>query len=136
MDKFAGKWEVTSTEKMDEMLKAVGMDEEKIKMYGEIKPVFGYTKDGDYWVGDIVLPNGQVVKTSKFKVGEPFDTTSIDQRPVKSLVELKDGKMVETFTDANDATLSMTVTREIVNDELIMKVTARGITGITKHKRL
>ena len=28
--------------------------------------------------------------------------------------------MVETFTDANDATLSMTVTSEIVNDELIM----------------
>ena len=59
------------------------MPDEKIKMFAAMKFVMEYKLDGDTWTYDVSMPNGHNVKTFQFKLGESFDSTTFDGRPIK-----------------------------------------------------
>lgn len=137
MEKFIGKWQVISTENMANMLQAFDMPEEKKKTYSEMKFQMEYQQEGDsVWVYNVCLPNGSIFKTIRFKIGEDFDSTTFDGRAIVSHVEFDGNKLVETHNDVNDASLSSTVVREIVDDQLIVSATVRNVTSVTKHTRI
>jgi hypothetical protein len=137
MDKFVGKWQVTSTENMANMLQAFDMEENKRKIYSEMKFQMEYLREDDNtWVYIVSMPDGTNIKTIKFKLGQDYDSTTFDGRPIVSHVEFTDGKFVESHSDVGDPTLSSHVTREIIGDELIVTATVRNVSSITRHRRM
>ncbi|KAK2169447.1 hypothetical protein LSH36_10g14018 [Paralvinella palmiformis] len=117
MDKFVGKWEVTGTENMDEMLRAFDMEEEKRQMYSDMKFTMEYSHNGDDWIYKVYMPGGHC-KTYQYTVGKEFDSQTLDGRPIISLVTVKDGKFVEYHKDKEDPTLDAEMIREVNGDEL------------------
>lgn len=135
MDKFLGRWEVTGTENMEEMLKSFDMEEDKRKIYSNMKFLMEYRREGDEWEYTVDMPHG-VTKTFKFRIGEPYDSTTLDGRPILSCIKIDNGKFVEVHKDKENPQLNADMVREIVNGELVVTATVNGISSITRHKRL
>ena len=57
------------------------MEEEKRKMYSNMRFTMEYKKDGDDWSYTVYMPNGMNKKFS-YKLGEEFDSTTLDGRPI------------------------------------------------------
>ena len=58
------------------------MEDAKRKMYTDMKFTMEYTRDGDEWSYTVSMPNG-ISKTFKFKIGEEFDSYTLDGRPIR-----------------------------------------------------
>ena len=62
-----------------------GVSEEKQRMFTEVKLQMTYRRDDDdpaYWLYIISTPDGHVVKTTRFRLGEVFESTSVAGRPI------------------------------------------------------
>lgn len=57
------------------------MEEDKRKMYSNAKFQMEYRRNGDDWEYTVDMPHG-VSKTFKFRIGEPYDSTTLDGRPI------------------------------------------------------
>lgn len=135
MNAFIGKWEVTGTENMDEMLKAFDMEEAKRKMYSEMKFTMEYARDGEEWVYTVYMPSG-MSKTFRYTIGKEFDSQTLDGRPITSKVDVEDGKFVELHRDKEDPNLDATMTREVKGNQLTVTACVRNVTSKTWHKRV
>jgi len=136
MEQFVGKWEVTASENMDEMLKAFDMEDAKRQMYSTMKFQMEYSHNGhDQWQYVVFLPNG-MSKTFQYTLGQEFDSHTLDGRPILSKVSAQDGKFVEIHKDKSDPTLDAEMVREVVGDELVVTARVKDITSITRHKRI
>ena len=62
-------------------LLSTDMEEEKRKLYSNMRFTMEYMKDGDDWSYTVYMPNG-MTKTFAFKLGEEFDSTTLDGRPI------------------------------------------------------
>ncbi|ELU12067.1 hypothetical protein CAPTEDRAFT_20975 [Capitella teleta] len=134
LTKFVGKWEVTGSENMDEMLKVFDMEEEKRKMYSNMRFTMEYTVNGDDWAYTVHMPQG--AKTFNFRLGEEFDSYTLDGRPIKSKINAEGGKFVEYHTDAADPSLNAVMVREVDGDSLTVTATVKTVSSITRHKRV
>ncbi|KAI0233333.1 hypothetical protein LSAT2_016401 [Lamellibrachia satsuma] len=134
MEKFLGKWEVTGTENMDNMLKAFDMEAEKRALYANMQFTMEYKRDGDKWSYTVCMGKG-MDKTFNFVPGEEFDSTTLDGRPIISKISIEGDKFVEHHKDKEDPTLDAVMIREVNGDKLIVKATVRNVTSITRHKR-
>ena len=57
------------------------MEEEKRKLYSNMRFTMEYTKTGSDWSYTVYMPNG-INKTFNFALGEEFDSTTLDGRPI------------------------------------------------------
>jgi hypothetical protein len=57
------------------------MEEEKRKMYSNMRFTMEYTVNGDDWAYTVHMPHG--AKTFQFCIGEEFDSFTLDGRPIK-----------------------------------------------------
>jgi hypothetical protein len=136
MDKFIGKWVVTETENMENMLRAFDMEEEKRLIYSNMKFTMEYERTGECWAYTVYMPNG-MQKTFNFTLGQEFDSTTLDGRPIISCINQDGEKFVEYHKDKNDPTLDAEMTREVnSDDQLIVTAKVRNVTSITRHKRI
>merc|ERR1712106_122971 len=137
MEAFKGKYERTSAENYDEMLKVLDVNLLLRKAATASTPVLEVTEDGGNWTikTSTTLKNMEL----KFKLGEPFDETTADGRDVSSLVTFEGGKIVTVQKAKNDGEKSTKSTREMASpDEMVYTITIDGsdVVCVSKFKRI
>ncbi|XP_008553732.1 fatty acid-binding protein, muscle [Microplitis demolitor] len=117
---FLGKkYKLFSSDKFDEMMKALGVGLVTRKMGASVSPVVEVTKDDNDMY---TMKTTSTFKTSevKFKLGEEFDEETPDGRKVKSVITLDGNKMTHIQKGEKDTVIE----REFTPTEMtaIMKV--------------
>ncbi|CAI5779323.1 acid-binding, adipocyte-like [Podarcis lilfordi] len=90
-EQFLGTWKLVSTEKFDDYMKELGVGFPTRKVAGIAKPNVIISCNGDV----ITIKTESSLKNTEisFKLGEPFDETTADDRKVKSIVTLDNGSL-------------------------------------------
>jgi len=137
MDAFKGKFERTSAEKYEDMLKELDVNFLLRKAATASTPVCEIFEDGGVWN----IKTSTTLKTMelKFKLGEPFDETTPDGRDVTAICTLEDGKIVSVQKAKKDGEKSTRSVREMNgSDELVYTMTIDGsdIVCVQKFKRI
>merc|ERR1712176_753892 len=137
MDAFKGKYERTSAENYEEILKVLDVNFLLRKAATVSTPTLEVTEAGGEWT--ITTATTLKTMTLKFKLGEEFDETTPDGREVKALVTFDNGKIVTVQTAKEEGQKSTKSTREMNGaDELIYTMTVDGsdVVCVQKFKRL
>merc|ERR1712156_171822 len=125
MDAFKGKYNRTSAENYEELLKVLDVSFLLRKAATVSTPVLEITEDGGVWN----IKTSTTLKTMelKFKLGEPFDETTPDGRDVTATVTFEDGKIVTVQKDKKEGQKSTKSVREMNGaDELVYTMTVDG----------
>ncbi|KAM8868967.1 fatty acid binding protein 4b [Spinachia spinachia] len=94
VDQFVGTWTLTASENFDDYMKAIGVGLANRQMGNLAKPNLVISVDE---AGLISMKSETTFKTTqfKFKLNEECDETTADGRTTKTLVTVKDGKLVQ-----------------------------------------
>ncbi|XP_071356349.1 fatty acid-binding protein, heart [Trachinotus anak] len=92
VEAFVGTWNLKESEKFDDYMKELGVGFATRKVGNMTKPTTVISVDGD----KVTVKTQSTIKNTElsFKIGEEFDETTADDRKVKSIVKIEDGKMV------------------------------------------
>ncbi|XP_038580950.1 fatty acid-binding protein, heart [Micropterus salmoides] len=92
VEAFVGTWNLKESQKFDEYMKELGVGFATRKVGNMTKPTTIISVDGD----TVTVKTQSTLKNTElsFKLGEEFDETTADDRKVKSIVTIEDGKMV------------------------------------------
>ncbi|XP_029920086.1 fatty acid-binding protein, heart [Myripristis murdjan] len=118
VDAFVGTWNLKETKNFDEYMKALGVGFATRQVGSMTKPTTVISLEGD----TVVLKTLSTFKNTeiKFKLGEEFDETTADDRKVKSMVTLTDGKLVHVQKwDGKETSL----VREVSGNNLTLTLT-------------
>merc|ERR1712236_120139 len=137
MDAFKGKYERTSADKYEELLKELDVNFLLRKAATVSTPVMEVTEEGGVWN----IKTSTTLKTMelKFKLGEPFDETTPDGREVVATVTFEDGKIVCVQKAKKEGQKSTKSIREMNGpDEMVYTMTIDGcdLVCIQKFKRV
>merc|ERR1712096_220772 len=138
MDAFKGKYERTSADKYEELLKELDVNFLLRKAATVSTPVMEVTEDGGVWT----IKTSTILKTMelKFKLGEEFDETTPDGREVTAVVTFEDGKIVTVQKAKKEGQKSTKSIREMNGaDEMIYTMTIDGMDDlkcVQKFKRV
>merc|ERR1712014_515316 len=137
MDAFKGKYNRTSAENYEELLKVLDVSFLLRKAATVSTPVLEISEEGGVWN----IKTSTTLKTMelKFKLGEPFDETTPDGREVTAVCSLEGGKIVSVQKAKKEGQKSTRSTREMNGpDELVYTMTIDGsdIVCIQKFKRI
>jgi len=137
MDAFKGKWERTSADNYEELLKLLDVNFLLRKAATVSTPITEITEAD----GVFNIKNSTTLKTVElsFKLGEKFDETTPDGREVTALANIEDGKLVMVQTAKKAGVKSTKSIRETPSaDEMIYTMTVDGsdLVCIQKYKRI
>merc|ERR1712123_155725 len=137
MDAFKGKYERTSADKYEELLKELDVNFLLRKAATVSTPVMDVSEEGGVWT----IKTSTTLKTMelKFKLGEPFDETPPDGREVDATVTFEDGKIVSVQKAKKEGQKSTRSVREMNGgDELVYTMTVDGcdLVCVQKFKRV
>ncbi|XP_054909794.1 fatty acid-binding protein, heart [Poeciliopsis prolifica] len=92
VEAFVGTWNLKESDKFDDYMKELGVGFATRKIGNMTKPTTVISVDGD----TVTVKTQSSIKNTElsFKIGEEFDETTADDRKVKSLVTVEDGKLV------------------------------------------
>ncbi|XP_019946456.1 fatty acid-binding protein, heart [Paralichthys olivaceus] len=124
---FVGTWNLKESEKFDDYMKELGVGYATRKLGGLTKPTTIISVDGD----TVTLKTQSSVKNTEliFKLDEEFDETTADDRKVKSIVKIDNGKMVHVQKwDGKETSL----VREVNGNALTLTLTI-GEVVCTRH---
>merc|ERR1719187_2726577 len=136
MEAFKGKFERTSADQYEEMLKVLEVNFLLRKAATISTPHMEVKEEEGVWT----ITTATTLKTMelKFKIGEEFDETTPDGREVKALVTFENGKIVTVQTAKKEGQKSTKSTREMNGaDELVYTMTVDGsdVVCVQKFKR-
>ncbi|XP_048009202.1 fatty acid-binding protein, adipocyte-like [Megalobrama amblycephala] len=131
VEQFVGKWKMTSSDNFDEYMKAVGAGFASRQMANLAKPSLTIALDDQ---GFISMKAVTTLKTLeiKFKLDEEFDETTADDRKVKTILSLADGKLIQTQTWEGKTTI---IEREIQDCKMIAKCTMDDVVAIRTYEK-
>uniref|UniRef100_A0A3Q2PFZ0 Cellular retinoic acid-binding protein 1 n=1 Tax=Fundulus heteroclitus TaxID=8078 RepID=A0A3Q2PFZ0_FUNHE len=115
VDKFVGTWKMISSENFDDYMKALGVGFATRQVGNRTKPNFVMSLDDQ---GTISMKSQSAFKTTevKFKLDEPFDETTADDRKTRTLVSLDNGKLIQKQSwDGKETSIE----REIADGKLV-----------------
>ncbi|XP_073522608.1 fatty acid-binding protein, heart [Phyllobates terribilis] len=127
VDKFLGTWLLVESKNFDDYMKGLGVGFATRQIANVTKPTTIISCDGDVFV----LQTQSTFKNTevKFKLNEEFDEITADDRKVKSLVTLEDGKLKHVQKwDGKETTLL----REVNDNKLLLTLTLGEIVS-TRH---
>jgi hypothetical protein len=128
-DQFVGKWDMISSEKFDDYMKAVGVGAVWAKIGSTAKPKLIISVDGDKWT----LKSETLVKSTsvEFKLGEEFDETTADDRKMKTTFTLEGNKL----TQDQKGEIPSVITREVNGDTMTVLCKAKDVTATRVYKK-
>jgi len=136
VDIAKGKFERTSAENYDEMLKALDVNFLLRKAATASTPTMEVTEEGGEWT----IKTSTVLKSMelKFKVGEQFAETTPDGRAVDSIVTVEGNKFICVQTAKKEGEKSTKSIREFTDEgcTLTMEVTGTDVVSVQVFKRL
>uniref|UniRef100_A0A671U2B5 Cellular retinoic acid-binding protein 1 n=1 Tax=Sparus aurata TaxID=8175 RepID=A0A671U2B5_SPAAU len=94
VEKFVGTWKMISSENFDDYMKAIGVGFATRQVGNRTKPNLVVTVDDQ---GMVCMKTQSTFKTTeiKFKLNEPFEETTADDRKTRTVVTLENGKLVQ-----------------------------------------
>merc|ERR1711942_259499 len=124
MDIAKGKFERTSADKYDELLKALDVNFMLRKAATASTPVMEVTEKGGEWS----IKTSTILKAMelKFKVGEKFDETTPDGRKVDSIVTVEGNKFICVQTAKKEGQKSTRSIREFNEDGCTLTIEVTG----------
>ncbi|XP_055335822.1 fatty acid-binding protein, liver-like [Paramacrobiotus metropolitanus] len=134
MTDITGKYQLTSSEKFDDYLKAVGVGFALRKLATLVESAtIDITKDNDVYTmkTTTTVKNHEV----KFKLGEQFTEHTMDGRDVACTFSLDGNKLHQVQRDPK-TNLETTAEREFTGDELITTLRAGDVTSVRKYKKV
>ncbi|XP_071157028.1 fatty acid-binding protein, liver-like [Mytilus edulis] len=135
LDAFVGSWQEQSKEGFDEMASALGLPADKVELYKAARTAISYGKDGDGWVINVGLVGVPGGREFKFQVGQPYDSADIDGSPMKSLVNVDNGKLVEQHTNQSLGA-EMNIERWIEGGQMHVKTSCSGLSMLSKYAKV
>ncbi|XP_005797379.1 fatty acid-binding protein, heart [Xiphophorus maculatus] len=92
VEAFVGTWNLKESDKFDDYMKELGVGFATRKIGNMTKPTTIISVEGD----TVTVKTQSSIKNTElsFKIGKDFDETTADDRKVKSLVTIEDGKLV------------------------------------------
>ncbi|XP_049457442.1 fatty acid-binding protein, heart [Epinephelus fuscoguttatus] len=122
VDAFVGKWDLKKSEKFDDYMKKLEVPFTTRQMAGMTKPTTIILLDGD----KVTVQTRSAIKNTElsFKLGEEFDETTADDRKVKSIVTIDDGKLVHIQRWNGKET---SLVREVEGDKLTLTLTMEDV---------
>merc|ERR1712215_252457 len=137
MDAFKGKYNRTSAENYEELLKVLDVSFLLRKAATVSTPVLEITEEGGVWN----IKTSTTLKTMelKFKLGEPFDETTPDGRDVVATVTFEGGKILSVQKAKKEGQKSTKSVREMNGpDEMVYTMTIEGsdLVSVQKFKRV
>ncbi|XP_018553044.1 fatty acid-binding protein, heart [Lates calcarifer] len=115
---FVGTWNLKESENFDDYMKELGVGFATRKVGNLTKPTTVISLDGD----KVTVKTHSTIKNTElsFKLGEEFDETTADDRKVKSIVNIEDGKMVHVQKWGDKET---SLVREVNGNTLVLTLT-------------
>ncbi|CAI9744294.1 acid-binding, heart-like isoform X2 [Octopus vulgaris] len=134
--KLCGKWQIISSDNFDEYMKAVGVTAENRalandKFSGSSKLCQLITNDGDSWTIKTITSVGE--REVAFKIGEDFDSQTIDGRAVKVSMKMDGDTLVETQVGNGVESIN---NRSVEGANMIMTMSACGVTCTRKYEKV
>ncbi|XP_061764476.1 fatty acid binding protein 4a [Nerophis ophidion] len=129
VEKFVGTWRMVSSESFDDYMKAIGVGFAIRQVGNRTKPNLSVTMDDK---GNVSLKTQSAFKTSeiKFKLNEPFDETTADDRKTKTVFSLENGKLVQKQSwDGKETSIE----REITDGKLIAKCIMGDVVAVRTY---
>merc|ERR1712126_22184 len=133
MDAFKGKFDRTTEEKYEDLLKLLNVGYLLRKAATVSNPVVDITECAGVWT----ITSSTTLKSMelRFKLNEEFDETTADGRDVKTLVTFEDNKIVAMQKAKNSKHKNTKLVYEIVaSGELVHTVTVPGETLVCVQK--
>jgi len=130
MASLVGKWEYATAENLDAYMEAAAIPENLREMAKNSKPLLEISNDGDSWTLKTTVSDK--VKDTTFKVGAEFDSVSLAGQPLKCTVSI-DGEVMTETQKLGD--VSIVITREVVGDQLVSKMTIKDATATISFKK-
>jgi len=128
-DLAVGKWNMESSDKFDEWMKAIGVGMATRLIANKLKPATEISVNGDEWTVKTISTFKNTEQ--KFKLGQEFDEVTPDGRNVKSTVTADGNKL--NINQVGDMTTTMT--REFSADTMTITMTAKDVTCTRVYKK-
>nr|QRE01785.1 fatty acid-binding protein 3 [Siniperca chuatsi] len=129
VEKFVGTWKMISSENFDDYMKAIGVGFATRQVGNRTKPNLVVTVDEQ---GIVCLKSQSTFKTTeiKFKLNEPFEETTADDRKTTTVVTLENGKLVQKQSwDGKETNIE----REIADGKLIAKCIMGDVVAVRMY---
>uniref|UniRef100_A0A4W5N2F4 Fatty acid binding protein 4a n=1 Tax=Hucho hucho TaxID=62062 RepID=A0A4W5N2F4_9TELE len=118
VDKFVGTWKMTSSDNFDDYMKALGVGFATRQVGNRTKPSLIINMDDQ---GMICVKSQSTFKTVeiKFKLNEPFEETTADDRKTMTVFSIENGNLVQKQNwDGKETTIE----REVTGDGKLIAV--------------
>lgn len=129
-ESFVGTWNLKSSDKFDEYMKELGVGFATRKVGNLTKPTTIISVDGD----TVTVKTQSTIKNTElsFKLGEEFDETTADDRKVKSIVTVDNGKLVHIQRwDGKETSL----VREVSGNALTLTLTIGDVVCTRQYEK-
>ncbi|KAL8605029.1 hypothetical protein ACOMHN_018831 [Nucella lapillus] len=119
-----GKWQSVGYENIEAFFDAVDVPEEMRKLAHEQKTDLTIEKEGDGWKMTTVV--GEKSRVLVYSVGQEIDTVTLMGQPIKALLTVEDGKLVERERSPEG---DIIIKRYLVGGNLKTELIAKGVTA-------
>ncbi|CAB1350652.1 unnamed protein product [Coregonus sp. 'balchen'] len=130
VDKFVGTWKMISSDNFDDYMKALGVGFATRQVGNRTKPSLIILMDDQ---GIICVKSQSTFKTVeiKFKLNEPFEETTADDRKTMTVFTLENGNLVQKQNwDGKETTIE----REVTGDgKLIAKCVMGDVVAVRTY---
>ncbi|KAM8766466.1 fatty acid binding protein 4a [Acanthopagrus latus] len=129
VEKFVGTWKMISSENFDDYMKAIGVGFATRQVGNRTKPNLVVTVDDQ---GMVCMKTQSTFKTTeiKFKLNEPFEETTADDRKTRTVVTLENGKLVQKQSwDGKETNIE----REVSDGKLIAKCIMGDVVAVRMY---
>ncbi|KDR16278.1 fatty acid-binding protein, muscle-like isoform X1 [Zootermopsis nevadensis] len=124
------KYKLSTSEKFDEYMKALGVGLVVRKVGNSVSPVIELTQNGDEYT--ITSQSTFKNTTTTFKLGQEFEEETADGRKVKSVVTQDGNKLIQVQKGEKETT----IIREFNDDEVKMTLTVDDIVSTRIYKAI
>ncbi|XP_077405332.1 fatty acid binding protein 4a [Vanacampus margaritifer] len=131
VEKFVGTWKMVSSENFDDYMKAIGVGFAIRQVGNRTKPNLIVTVDDQ---GTVSMKTQSTFKTSeiKFKLNEPFEENTADDRKTRTVISLENGKLVQKQSwDGKETSIE----REVTDGKLIARCIMGDVVAVRTYVR-
>ncbi|XP_072303500.1 fatty acid binding protein 4a [Eucyclogobius newberryi] len=128
VEQFVGTWKMISSENFDDYMKAIGVGFATRQVGNRTKPNLIVSVEN----GMVCMKSQSTFKTTeiKFKLDEPFEETTADDRKTKTVMTLENGKLIQKQTwDGKETSIE----REITEGKLIAKCIMGDVVAVRTY---
>ncbi|XP_060599633.1 fatty acid-binding protein type 2-like isoform X3 [Ruditapes philippinarum] len=136
VEAFIGSWREEIKIGYDEMATALGLPPEKKEFFKNAKTEITYAQDGDKWVITVGMQGVPNTRTFQFKLGEEYQSASLDGSPLTSKMTADGDKFLEEHVDESMNNMKMLISRHIEGDKMVVVTKVGNLEMQSKYGRI